>query len=326
MAKTYTTTCKDCAHWDADNRTTQPQEITEASRCLRVDVNDHDAPITIGHHQSNGIEEGCTTYLITKSDFTCGAALHRGGMPGEFEPRAEERESKTKKVTGKIARGMAIAAKETTLWTADLTIDFILRTRQDERTTRPTKRIRFPPELKRRILRDQDSQCMYCGERKSTKTTDIDHMDPIVRGGSNDRPNLQILCRPCNQRKGMQTDQEFRQRYAKLLPKTKPGQTLSPPGQAIRQASFRQITKETQMAKSTKDFKRTKYISPRQKIAGGTPTAGAIVGIATFLGTALMTPEASWAGNLSLIAGASTGIATWIGLFLRAKVTGKFDA
>lgn len=41
----------------------------------------------------------------------------------------------------------------------------------------------------------------------------IDHIQPLARGGSNDAANLQPLCPPCNQRKGVLSMDEFRIRY-----------------------------------------------------------------------------------------------------------------
>ena len=244
----------------------------------------------------------------------------------EFIPeRKEENLEHKKPKDGQLATKIAKAAIDTTLWAADLSIDHMLRRREDERTIRPTKRISFPPSLKRQLLNEQNRQCMYCGERKSTKTTDIDHKVPVVRGGVNDKENLQILCKPCNQRKGMQTDEEFRGRYAKLLPKPRAGQKLKPPEQPIRQRAFRDLTKETQMANTVAQYKKTRYISPRQKISSGTPVAGAIVGIILFFGTALALPSEPWAANLSLAIGLMTGFGTWVGLMIRAKYTGKFD-
>ena len=83
------------------------------------------------------------------------------------------------------------------------------------------------------------------------------HKDPVVRGGENERYNYQILCKPCNQRKGMQTDGEFRQRYAELLPRFHHGQALMPPERPTPQKAFRQLTKETEMAETAREFKRT---------------------------------------------------------------------
>lgn len=316
------TTCSHCIHWDADNQITYSQEdgIT-ASICRLVAENDSTALITIRHRLPDDGRDDCNVFLITKSNFTCGAAQRRDGMlePSDIYIEEEEENSRS------LIRKVSTATAGTTLWLTDLTIDYMLRRHPNERTIRPTKRIAFPPRLKRELLSEQGRKCMYCGERKSAKTTDIDHKDPVVRGGRNERSNYQILCKPCNQRKGMQTDMEFRARYAKFLSRVQSGQPPVPPEQPIPQKAFRQLTKETQMANSVRDFKRTKYISPRQKISSGTPVAGAIVGGVFFFGTALILPEASWAGNLSLVAGLITGFGTWAGLMARAKYTGKFD-
>ena len=234
-------TCKHCIHWDADNQFAYAQrDDIMASRCTLVGENDRSALITIGHRQYAGGKENCHTYLVTKGNFTCGAAQRRDGTPEQADTYMEDQETRTQSLAGKVAK----ATVETTLWLADITIDYILRRRQDERTIRPTKRITFPASLKRQLLLQQNRQCMYCGERKSIRTTDIDHKHPVVRGGKNEKANLQLLCKPCNQRKGMQTDGEFRERYARLLPKSRRGQGPTPPGQPIPQKAFRQLTKE----------------------------------------------------------------------------------
>ena len=314
--------CKDCVHWDADNQIALPQEENvTVSSCTLPKENDYSAPMTIGHHRLPADSHDCQVYLITKSNFYCSSAQRRNGLPERRKEDPDEEET----VAEGVGRKAAAAVANTTLWMADLTLDYMLRRRQGERTIRPTKRITFPPKLRRQLLNEQNGQCMYCGARKSVKTTDVDHMHPVVRRGPNESSNLQILCKPCNQRKGMQTDEEFRERYAKLLPRVRAGQKPTPPQQAIPQKEFRRVTKETQMANSAREFNRTKYISPRQKISGGTPVAGAIMGGMFFFGTALALPQESWAGNVSLVLGLATGVGTWAGLMLRAKITGKLD-
>lgn len=47
---------------------------------------------------------------------------------------------------------------------------------------------------------------------------EIDHKYPFSRGGGDEIDNLQLLCTPCNMRKGIQSDEEFRYRYRRLLP------------------------------------------------------------------------------------------------------------
>lgn len=51
------------------------------------------------------------------------------------------------------------------------------------------------------IARD-GAYCAHCGDERDLT---IDHVRPISRGGSNELSNLQVLCRPCNSRKGART-------------------------------------------------------------------------------------------------------------------------
>lgn len=52
--------------------------------------------------------------------------------------------------------------------------------------------------------------CPFCGDAR-VKLADLalDHILPIVRGGTNDIGNLQVMCRWCNEDKGTLTMNEW---------------------------------------------------------------------------------------------------------------------
>ena len=200
------------------------------------------------------------------------------------------------------------------LWIADGLIWFMLRTRLNERRIRPTERVNWPKGLKRQLMRQQDNTCVYCGTRRIATSLDIDHMVPAVRGGSNDVGNLQVICRPCNQRKGLQTDEEFRLRYARLVPQAR----LAPPSRPISQSEFREETRRTSQVESVREFRRTRFITKRSKVTSGSFFLG--IGVCLIVLFALASAGAE--GNLllfpSLIPGAAAGIGVWV----RAYMTG----
>lgn len=69
------------------------------------------------------------------------------------------------------------------------------------------------------ILKAQNYRCGYCRKklRKEGRSTHIDHIIPLARGGSNDRKNLQALCRTCNTQKNDKDPIEFAQTIGLLL-------------------------------------------------------------------------------------------------------------
>ena len=65
----------------------------------------------------------------------------------------------------------------------------------------------------------------------------MDHKKPQVSGGQETPTNLQLLCAPCNMRKGALTDAQFKKRFAKILPKT------LPPAKSIPLSKFESLAK-----------------------------------------------------------------------------------
>lgn len=197
---------------------------------------------------------------------------------------------------------------------SDWMIWVMLRTRSNERRIRPTKRVTWPKGLKQELMRRQDNTCVYCGYRRIARSLDIDHVIPAVRGGSNDASNLQVICRPCNQRKGLQTDGEFRARYSRLVPAT----PLTPPRRRIAQNEFREETRRTSQSTSVREFRRTRFITPREKIISGCLVLGVAVGVVVLFVLASLGAE----GLLLLLPAVGLGTAVGFGVWLRAYMTG----
>ena len=62
-------------------------------------------------------------------------------------------------------------------------------------------------ELREYLLEKFMRTCVYC--KVQNVPLEIEHIIPVSRGGSNRISNLALACRPCNQRKGSQTADEF---------------------------------------------------------------------------------------------------------------------
>ena len=201
-----------------------------------------------------------------------------------------------------------------TFLVADWLIWVMRRTRSNERRIRPTRRVSWPKGLKQELMRHQNNTCVYCGYRRTARTLDIDHMIPAVRRGSNDTSNLQVICRPCNQRKGMQTDKEFRARYSRLVPAT----PLTPPNRRISQNEFRDETRRTSQSASVREFRKTRFIRAREKIISGCFILGAGVSAVLLVGLAYLGAE----GMLLLLPSVGLGAAVGFGVWLRAYMTG----
>jgi 5-methylcytosine-specific restriction endonuclease McrA len=67
------------------------------------------------------------------------------------------------------------------------------------------------------IFLAQGGRCAGCGILLTVKTRTVDHITPLSRGGSNDKRNLQIMCRSCNSSKRARDAIEFSQSRGLLL-------------------------------------------------------------------------------------------------------------
>lgn len=66
------------------------------------------------------------------------------------------------------------------------------------------------------IVKMQAGRCAYCQRRLAGKY-EIDHIEPLSTGGSNDKTNLQALCPPCNRRKGAISPLKYARQIGLLL-------------------------------------------------------------------------------------------------------------
>ena len=125
----------------------------------------------------------------------------------------------------------------------------------EEEAPPKNRRVKLNPTLREayisELIKKQKGRCMYCGRKVSRDLFDLDHKNPVDRGGTNRKNNFQLLCRTCNTRKGAMTDREFRRKYKDAgVPQT---QVL--PRSVIRQNKFTQIGKTP--SKNTTTRKKT---------------------------------------------------------------------
>lgn len=114
------------------------------------------------------------------------------------------------------------------------------------------ERKRVSPRTKELLYKDQSGRCNYCGVKLGIAYFHVDHKTPVARKGSNETSNLQLICGPCNTRKGDMTDGAFRRKY-QLTPTR---QANGPPSKVIPQSHFEERTKEAakRRKKASEDF------------------------------------------------------------------------
>ena len=127
-----------------------------------------------------------------------------------------------------------------------------------------THRVVFPRTVKNQLFMAQKGRCFYCGRTHRVRYLEIDHKYPLSRGGGNEIGNLQLLCTPCNMRKGIQSDEEFRRRYKRLLP-----DDGSIPQHPIPQHDFTDETQRTKASREVRAIYHERFSAYRRSQGGG---------------------------------------------------------
>ena len=112
----------------------------------------------------------------------------------------------------------------------------------------------IPWRVKNQLFRAQKGRCNYCGRTHRMRFLEIDHKWPVSRGGGDEVSNLQLLCKRCNMRKGIQSDEEFRRRYWRLLPDDD-----SIPYPPISQDDFSEETQYTRASREVRAIYRDRF-------------------------------------------------------------------
>ncbi len=72
----------------------------------------------------------------------------------------------------------------------------------------PQTRRTIKKSLRNHIIKRDKSTCRYCGKVLHKRQIELDHIQPLSRGGDNTARNLVVSCSPCNQKKGAKTPEQ----------------------------------------------------------------------------------------------------------------------
>ena len=61
----------------------------------------------------------------------------------------------------------------------------------------------------KKTMWEENPYCVYCEIKLSLGSATIEHLKPIILGGTDDPENLAIACSPCNWIRGQQTRRDI---------------------------------------------------------------------------------------------------------------------
>lgn len=78
-------------------------------------------------------------------------------------------------------------------------------------------RIKYPKEVRELLYHEAGGRCRLCGREITVSTMTIDHIIPLVMGGTNSIDNLQCVCEVCNRIKGSTLPDEFMEHVTNIF-------------------------------------------------------------------------------------------------------------
>lgn len=159
----------------------------------------------LAKHPERGQQHARAHYEANREDYIARSAQWRAANPKAA--RASAKRNRPKHAAGRVAwaRRDRKAKPET------------YRTRVRNRRAKLAAGGTHTAEDIFDIARQQRYRCAYCPARICAATWETDHIIAVIRGGSNDRSNLQLLCRPCNRAKGAKDPIDFAREKELLL-------------------------------------------------------------------------------------------------------------
>ena len=79
-----------------------------------------------------------------------------------------------------------------------------------------SKRIRLSKADREAIYDMYAGHCAYCGEKITLKDMQVDHMQPLRKGGADELSNMVPACRSCNHYKSTLTVDQFREYLSRI--------------------------------------------------------------------------------------------------------------
>lgn len=70
---------------------------------------------------------------------------------------------------------------------------------------------RITSGIKSKLLIEQDNKCYFCQCVLTIEEATVDHLVPRSKGGKTNKANCVAACKPCNNKKGSMSEQEFRE-------------------------------------------------------------------------------------------------------------------
>ena len=72
-------------------------------------------------------------------------------------------------------------------------------------------------KIKKRLLHKGRKPCCFCQRTLTIHTATIEHVVPLAQGGGWEIENIKLSCSPCNQERGVQDFERFRDAKHKAM-------------------------------------------------------------------------------------------------------------